>query len=101
MTRDRRLKPGRGFILLPFFDANPALHRIDRSSATRARREQQPLASPRAASVALIFTCMDAPITLSLIVGKYLDWCRRHRAPRSVEWYKGHLDGFLAHLGDQ
>jgi hypothetical protein len=44
---------------------------------------------------------MDAPITLRLIVRKYLDWCDQHRAPRSVEWYQGHLDSFLAHLGDQ
>jgi integrase len=44
---------------------------------------------------------MNAIATLSFIFGKYLDWCRRHRAPRSVEWYQGHLDGFLKHLGDQ
>jgi hypothetical protein len=44
---------------------------------------------------------MDAPITLSLIVRKYLDWCGKHRAPRTVEWYQGHLDGFLIHLGNQ
>jgi integrase len=44
---------------------------------------------------------MDALPTLTFIVGKYLDWCRRHPAPRSVEWYQGHLDGFLKHLGNQ
>ena len=44
---------------------------------------------------------MDAPITLSLIVRKYLDWGGKHRAPRTVEWYQGHLDGFLIHLGNQ
>ena len=42
---------------------------------------------------------MDGTTTLSFIVRKYLDWCRKHRAPRSVEWYQGHLDGFLKHLG--
>jgi hypothetical protein len=44
---------------------------------------------------------MDAPITLRLIVRKYLDWCGKHRAPRTVEWYQGHLDGFLTYLGNQ
>jgi hypothetical protein len=43
---------------------------------------------------------MDAPSTLAVIVRKYLDWCNKHRAPRSVEWYEVHLDSFLAHLGE-
>ena len=44
---------------------------------------------------------MDAATPLRLIVRKYLDWCGKHRAPRTVEWYQGHLNGFLAHLGNQ
>ena len=44
---------------------------------------------------------MDAPITLRLIIRKYLDWCGKHRAPRTVEWYQGHLNCFLTHLGNQ
>ena len=44
---------------------------------------------------------MDAPITLRLIIERYLDWCGKQRAPRTVDWYKGHLDGFLAYLGNQ
>jgi integrase/recombinase XerC len=44
---------------------------------------------------------MDAPIALRLIVRKYLDWCGKHRAPRTVEWYQGHLDGFLTYLGNE
>jgi hypothetical protein len=44
---------------------------------------------------------MDAATPLRLIVWKYLDWCGKHRAPRTVEWYQGHLDGFLTHLGNQ
>jgi Resolvase, N terminal domain len=30
---------------------------------------------------------MGAPITLRLIVRKYLNWCGKHQAPRTVEWY--------------
>src|SRR5262249_31537835 len=44
---------------------------------------------------------MESATSLGLIIRKYLDWCRKDRAPRSAEWYQGHLDGFLAHLGDQ
>ena len=38
--------------------------------------------------------------TISAIISKYLAWCDKHRSPRTVEWYAGHLDSFLAHLGD-
>src|SRR4051812_6715797 len=44
---------------------------------------------------------MYAATTLTHAIRKYLDWCRKNRAPRSVEWYQGHLDGFLRHLGSQ
>ena len=44
---------------------------------------------------------MDAATPLSLIVRKYLDWCGKHRAPRSLEWYQAHLDGFLTYLGNE
>jgi integrase/recombinase XerC len=37
--------------------------------------------------------------TISAIISKYLAWCGKHRSPRSLEWYEGHLAGFLAHLG--
>jgi integrase len=42
---------------------------------------------------------MEAAPSLDQAVRKYLDWCGKHRSPRSLEWYKGHLHGFLAHLG--
>ena len=29
---------------------------------------------------------------------KYLDWCQRHRRPRTYGWYKGHIEDFLASL---
>lgn len=35
-----------------------------------------------------------------VLADKYLKWCEKHRAPRSVEWYKGHIDNFLKYLGD-
>jgi integrase len=44
---------------------------------------------------------MDAATPLRLIVRKYLAWCGKHRAPRTVEWYQDHLDGFLTHLGNE
>ena len=44
---------------------------------------------------------MDAATPLNLVVRKYLDWCGKHRALRTVEWYQGHLDCFLTHLGNQ
>jgi integrase/recombinase XerC len=43
---------------------------------------------------------MTAAPSLAFLVRKYLEWCGRHRSPRSLEWYEGHLSKFLAHLGD-
>lgn len=39
--------------------------------------------------------------TVSAIFSKYLAWCRKHRSPRTHDWYAGFLHGFLRHLGDQ
>jgi integrase len=46
-----------------------------------------------------MFMPMENAITLGAVVGKYLGWCGRHRSARTLEWYEGHLRGFLAHLG--
>lgn len=43
---------------------------------------------------------MENIIPFNALTGKYLAWCEKHRAPRSLEWYKGHLDNFLKFLGD-
>src|SRR5688572_28876468 len=43
---------------------------------------------------------MDATLSLDQIIRKYLDWCGKHRSPRTKEWYAGHLKAFLAHLGE-
>jgi integrase len=37
--------------------------------------------------------------TVAEILDKYLDWCLKHRAGRTYEWYRDHLQGFLNHLG--
>jgi integrase/recombinase XerC len=37
-------------------------------------------------------------LTISGLVSKYLAWCVKHRSPRTVEWYSGHLHGFLEHI---
>ena len=73
-------------------------HRIDRPLP---RGSQHSFSCLRASLARAIINCMDAPITLRLIVRKYLDWCGKHRAPRTVEWYQGHLDGFLTYLGNE
>jgi len=39
-------------------------------------------------------------ITLDSLLTKYLTWCETHRAPRSLEWYSGHIEGFRKFLGD-
>jgi hypothetical protein len=41
---------------------------------------------------------METAISFSKLVYKYLAWRRKHRSPRTVEWYEGHLRGFLDHL---
>lgn len=43
---------------------------------------------------------MTNSITFNDICTKYLAWCVTHRAPRSLEWYSGHINGFLKFLGD-
>ncbi len=43
---------------------------------------------------------MESSLTVHSLVTKYLAWCGKHRSPRTLEWYTGHLDNFLAHLGE-
>ena len=33
----------------------------------------------------------------SEILDKYLDWCQKHRAARTYEWYRDHIQSFLDH----
>jgi integrase/recombinase XerC len=46
---------------------------------------------------------VEAPVspggmTVAELLDKYLDWCQKHRAPRTYDWYKEHLDDFASHL---
>jgi integrase len=34
------------------------------------------------------------------VFDKYLDWCSKHRRPRTYAWYKDHIQSFLASLAD-
>ncbi len=43
---------------------------------------------------------MDSGLTVNTLTTKYLTWCGKHRSPRTLEWYSGHLENFLGHLGD-
>lgn len=36
----------------------------------------------------------DGP-TVAIILEKYLDWCKRHREPRTYEWYQDHIQAFI------
>lgn len=38
-------------------------------------------------------------ITVGNLTAKYLIWCAKHRAPRSLEWYQGYLRNLLKHPG--
>ncbi len=38
-------------------------------------------------------------LTVAEVFDKFLDWCRRHREPRTTEWYHDHLQSFLNHAG--
>lgn len=37
-------------------------------------------------------------MTVGEVFEKFLDWCQRHRSPRTYEWSKGHIQAFCDHL---
>src|SRR5215208_5288559 len=42
-----------------------------------------------------------APVESAFVVGVidgFLDWCQRHRSPRTYEWYRDHLQSFFDSL---
>lgn len=41
----------------------------------------------------------DGPLMVE-ILDKYLDWCKKHRAGRTYEWYRDHIQSFLDSLPD-
>jgi hypothetical protein len=34
-------------------------------------------------------------ITVAEVFDKYLDWCEKHRSPRTFEWYRDHIQSFM------
>ena len=36
----------------------------------------------------------DGPLVAE-ILDKYLDWCQKHRAGRTFDWYRDHIQGFI------
>ena len=40
-------------------------------------------------------------LTVPELLDKFLDWTQKHKAPRTYEWYRDHLQGFLDHLGPE
>lgn len=46
-----------------------------------------------------IIIAMENEITFGDLATKYLAWCEKHRSPRTLEWYEGHIVNFLAHPG--
>ncbi|HEY4311537.1 MAG TPA: tyrosine-type recombinase/integrase [Pirellulales bacterium] len=37
-------------------------------------------------------------LTVADVLDKYLDWCQKHRAPRTFDWYRDHLQSFTDFL---
>jgi len=52
--------------------------------ADRAAAQTFPKSSPQA----------DGPLVAE-ILDKYLDWCQKHRASRTFDWYRDHIQDFL------
>lgn len=38
--------------------------------------------------------------TIAEIFEKYLEWCQKHRAPRTYDWYRDHIQSFTDFLND-
>jgi site-specific recombinase XerD len=38
-------------------------------------------------------------MTVAEVFDKYLDWCQKHRSPRTYEWTQKHIQQFCTHLG--
>jgi integrase len=62
-----------------------AFHRYHELMAERGR--VQPGSPPVA----------EPSLTVAEMFEKYLDWCEKHRAPRTYEWYRDHVQSFISH----
>lgn len=40
-------------------------------------------------------------LSLAVLIDKYLDWCQKHREPRTYDGYLWHLQRFIDHLGSK
>ena len=59
------------------------------------------LASPTISTVPAPSDLQNASLSVAEVFEKYLDWCKKHRSPRSFEWYKKHIQSFIDFLPDQ
>jgi hypothetical protein len=39
-----------------------------------------------------------AALTVAEVFEKFLDWCQKHRTPRTYEWSRNHIQAFCDHL---
>lgn len=42
----------------------------------------------------------SSDLSLAELFDKFLDWCQKHREPRTYEWYRDHLQSFLNQAKD-
>lgn len=42
---------------------------------------------------------VESAFVVGLVDG-YLDWCQKHRSPRTYEWYQSHLQSFIDSLNE-
>ncbi|MFO0966424.1 MAG: tyrosine-type recombinase/integrase [Gemmataceae bacterium] len=40
-------------------------------------------------------------LTIAEVFDKFLSWCKKHREPRTYDWYHDHLQGFMNHVGGE
>ena len=57
------------------------------------------MAAPVITAVPDSSSSADGP-SVAEILDKYLDWCQKHRAPRTYEWYRDLIQGFLDALSN-
>jgi integrase/recombinase XerC len=48
---------------------------------------------------AAIRVASDDTLSTFELFEKYLAWCEKHRAGRTFEWYRDHIQSFVEHLG--
>ena len=69
----------------------------DEETAMRLYHE---LMAARAAAPKTLSPTPDGTLTAAEVFDKYLDWCEKHREPRTYEWYRDHIQSFCDHTKD-